>query len=541
MNGLIELTLRSSAILLAGLFVRAALKWRNKSAALRHLVIAGAIGAAAAVIPLNLVLPSWNVSVSVPTRTTRIATDRPPASPIARVSASDAGAWRAPQAPGRVAAAMLAGVWCGGFLAFTGMLAAGVLRLTRIARRASLVTDVRWLTVAASVADAYGVGRRIVLLHTSVPDILATCGILRPRILLPSHASEWPPDRMHVVLCHELAHIRRLDWGVQVGAEVVRAILWFNPLIWIACTYLRRDSEQACDDLVLGRGVEPREYATHLLDLARKCRGAPRMPLPALPMARPSTLERRIADMLNSRLDRRPLSLRTLGFACIVLIAGTLATAGLRAAQTGPATLQGTVYDTTGAVMPGVTVTLEDATQMKYAATTNATGRFAFANVQPGHYGLEASLPGFRTLRQAFDLSAHPDWDRAITLQVGTVSEAVTVSERRVPSPASTAAKPGPVRVGGSIRPPLKTLDVRPVYPSSMRDAGREGIVPVEAIIGVDGTVTSVRVLSAQVHPAFAVAAVDAVRQWRFTPTLLNGSPVEVLMTVSVTFTLSDQ
>ena len=76
--------------------------------------------------------------------------------------------------------------------------------------------------------------------------------------------------------------------------------------------------------------------------------------------------------MLNSRLDRRPPSVQTLGFACVVLIAGTLATAGLRAAQTGPATLQGTVYDTTGAVMPGVTVTLEDATQMKYASTTNA-------------------------------------------------------------------------------------------------------------------------------------------------------------------------
>ena len=245
--------------------------------------------------------------------------------------------------------------------------------------------------------------------------------------------------------------------------------------------------------------------------------------------------------MLNSHLDRRPPSVQTLGVASVVLIAGTLATAGLRAAQTGPATLQGTVYDTTGAVMPGVTVTLEDATQMKYASTTNATGRFAFSNVQPGHYGLEASLPGFRTLRQAFDLSARPDWDRAIMLQVGTVSESITVSERRVPSPAPPAAKPAPLRVGGSIRPPLKTLDVRPVYPASMRDAGREGVVPVEAIIGVDGTVTSVRVLSAQVHPDFAVAAVDAVRQWRFTPTLLNASPVEVLMTVSVTFTLSDQ
>ena len=57
-------------------------------------------------------------------------------------------------------------------------------------------------------------------------------------------------------------------------------------------------------------------------------------------------------------------------------------------------------------------------------------------------------------------------------------------------------------------------------------------------IIGRDGVVLSVRVLSAQIHPDFAIAAVDAVRQWRFTPTLLNGSPVEVVMTVSVRFDL---
>ena len=73
-----------------------------------------------------------------------------------------------------------------------------------------------------------------------------------------------------------------------------------------------------------------------------------------------------------------------------------------------------------------------------------------------------------------------------------------------------------------------------------MRAAGREGVVPIEAVIGRDGTVSMVRVLSAQVHPDFAIAAVDAVRQWRFSPTLLNGAPVEVVMTVSVTFNLSD-
>ena len=70
-----------------------------------------------------------------------------------------------------------------------------------------------------------------------------------------------------------------------------------------------------------------------------------------------------------------------------------------------------------------------------------------------------------------------------------------------------------------------------------MTDSARS----LQALIGIDGTVTSVRVLSAQVHPDFAIAAVDAVRQWIFTPTLLNGKPVEVVMTVSVQFNLSDQ
>ncbi len=87
---------------------------------------------------------------------------------------------------------------------------------------------------------------------------------------------------------------------------------------------------------------------------------------------------------------------------------------------------------------------------------------------------------------------------------------------------------------------PRKLVDVRPVYPVSMRAAGRDGVVPIEAVIGRDGTVTTVRVLTAKVNPDFAIAAVDAVRQWKLSPTLLNGAPVEVVMNVSVTFNLSN-
>jgi periplasmic protein TonB len=128
-----------------------------------------------------------------------------------------------------------------------------------------------------------------------------------------------------------------------------------------------------------------------------------------------------------------------------------------------------------------------------------------------------------------------------ITLQVGTLQETITISASRVvTSPQPAGAPQAPVRVGGNVRAPRKLEDVKPIYPVTMRAAGREGVVPVEAVIDVEGAVTSVRVVSAQVHPDFAIAAADAVRQWKFTPTLLNGSPVEVVMTVTVAFKLSD-
>jgi protein TonB len=126
-------------------------------------------------------------------------------------------------------------------------------------------------------------------------------------------------------------------------------------------------------------------------------------------------------------------------------------------------------------------------------------------------------------------------------LEVGKLQETVNVSATRVAAgPYATPPGAQPVRIGGNIRAPRKLVDVRPVYPPEMRTAGREGVVSLEAIIRGDGSVGSVRVLTAEVHPDFAIAAADAVRQWRFSPTLLNGSPVEVVMDVSIAFKLSD-
>jgi protein TonB len=104
------------------------------------------------------------------------------------------------------------------------------------------------------------------------------------------------------------------------------------------------------------------------------------------------------------------------------------------------------------------------------------------------------------------------------------------------PPPPPPAPKE-PIHVGAGIRPPQKIRDVAPRYPTMARDAHQQGVVILEAVIGEDGTVQNVRVLRSK--PLLDDAAVDAVRQWRFTPTLLNGQPVPVVMTVTVSFTLN--
>ena len=92
------------------------------------------------------------------------------------------------------------------------------------------------------------------------------------------------------------------------------------------------------------------------------------------------------------------------------------------------------------------------------------------------------------------------------------------------------------MRVGGAIRPPLKIVDAKPVYPDTARAGNVEGVVILDVRISGDGSVEDARVVRS--IPMLDDAAIAAVRQWRFEPTLLNGEPVDVVMTVTVDFRL---
>jgi TonB family protein len=114
-------------------------------------------------------------------------------------------------------------------------------------------------------------------------------------------------------------------------------------------------------------------------------------------------------------------------------------------------------------------------------------------------------------------------------------ADAVAAKGRADAAAARARARMAPLRIGGQIKPPHKTKDVKPVYPAIAQSARVAGAVTIEATIGPDGKVMDAKIVRS--IPLLDQAALDAVLQWEYTPTLLNGVPVPVLMTVTINFT----
>jgi TonB family protein len=218
---------------------------------------------------------------------------------------------------------------------------------------------------------------------------------------------------------------------------------------------------------------------------------------------------------------------------CVALVV-CQAAAGV---QTRPGGIEGFVTDGDGGLLPGVTVAVSSASLQPVQTLTNARGGFNVPQLAAGDYQVSLQLPGFRTARGT--VAVKPGAASVVTFQmaIGSVEEVVTVRSSRpaaAAQPAPQASATSPVRIGGSIREPRKIKDVMPVFSPEADQAGAEGLVLIDAVIGKDGNVSSARVI--QGVPLLNGAALAAVRQWQYTPTLLNGAPIEVVATVTVRF-----
>jgi len=259
--------------------------------------------------------------------------------------------------------------------------------------------------------------------------------------------------------------------------------------------------------------------------------------------------------MLNARLDRSPLSSSVrLGVAgaLIVMTASLAAVAAQRFS-----TFSGTLTDQTNAVLPNVAVVLTNAaTAAKYEVRSDRTGHFEFVGLPDGDYALTAEEPGFAPYKDPVTIAGR-NVDRTVQLQLASLTETIRVTggqslstppnlERRAEYRESAqkqrreimercAASGGAGAIGGNIKAPSKIVDVKPRYPERLSAAKVGGTVVLDVVVGTDGTVSEVSVASGA-DPELDAAAMEAVRQWEFSTTFLNCTPVEVHLKVHAAF-----
>jgi len=525
---LLDATVKATVILASAWLL--ALAMRRRSAAVRYFNWTCALAAALAIPALSPILPRWNPGMKAPviaSAARRVLIPDP-------ALASASGVIAARPARARPAIGWPIAIWLAGVAIMLARLATGHLRLAVAMRHAREVRAPEWIAARDAAAERIGLRSAIWLRRSSVTDVPLTGGVFAAFVVLPEASEEWGPERRRIVLLHELTHARRRDPLLWLMAQVAVALYWFHPLAWLAAARFRREQERSCDDAVVRAGAEQSAYAEHLVDLARSVTHAGATTV-ALAMAATSDLERRVRALLDARSNRGGLSRRAAWTAVAAMAAVIVPLAAFDGqGSTASPSLSGTVYDPSGAVVPGALILLKNDTSHQEAARTNAAGEFKFSSLPAGSYTMQVRSQGFAEFQKAVVLPAGAS--TRIVLAIGSVTEGVDVVGKTA-RPQETGT-PHRIRVGGNVQATKLVSMTKPVYPPGAEAAGIEGTVLLRAVVSVGGDLLGLAVMNQSVDPELASAAMDAVKQWHYEPTLLNGVPVEVVTTIAVTFRL---
>jgi beta-lactamase regulating signal transducer with metallopeptidase domain len=357
---LLQVSARGTVVLALAALVCLALS--RASAALRHLIWTLAIICLLSLPLLSVLLPSWQVrgiprvlaatTVPMPERTLQPESASGTEATAAAKTVGTQGA-RADSASGSRHAAKSSPatapaprrpirelIWPAALLfwavgALVGFLywLTGAVALMRLRRRAHPIADPSWSELLSETSAQLQLRRPVTLLRSPLGIVPMVWGWQRPVLLLPAGADSWSRERKRLVLLHELAHAKRADCLTQLLGQLARAIYWFHPLVWLALHRLRREREQACDDLVLGSGFRGSEYAGHLLSIANSFQQLALAQTVAIAVSRPAGIESRIRALLDPRRSRRGVTRPAALLAALVAAALLVALASARGAS----------------------------------------------------------------------------------------------------------------------------------------------------------------------------------------------------------------
>ena len=528
---------------------------RRMSAAFRHSIWAAAILSTLALPFFMVFVPTWHstalgnaAAAALSTRHAPLGYDGPENVPAMIVNAV------LTRSTERNWAGSVLFAWTVGFFVLAVRFGAGLIGLWRIAGLCQPLSESEWELSTLEICRRLGIRRRVRLLEceraTAMP---VTWGVFRPAILVPQDATNWAEVRRKTVLSHELAHIARLDWPLQICAELMRAICWFHPLAWVAARRLSKEGEKACDDSVLNSGTEASDYAKQLLELASTLGNSVRSWSSAIALARQTNLEGRFSAMLNPSINRQSLSRGARLVMALLAVCALIPLAAVQLPAQQAGKFGGIISDPNGMPIANATVMMDNHKANGIQMTTSdAEGKYGFVGLPAGEYELRVTKPGFAEFRATVaPLDSGHAALQNVTLQIGGVNEEIDVIANGGPKEGIKQGVKGGVtggvrtngpaktirlRIGGDVQAPKIIEKVQPVYPEKPKAAGIEGTVILRAIISKDGGPLSLRVMNNQIDPDLARAAVEAVSKWRYKPTLLNGEPVEVDTTIMVNF-----
>jgi beta-lactamase regulating signal transducer with metallopeptidase domain len=163
---------------------------------------------------------------------------------------------------------MLVFAWLCGVVVLSLRLVSGWLWVQRMKSHATSPVEDGWNHIAARLSRRLHIGRRVRLLKSSLVDVPTVIGWVKPVILIPASAlSGLNPHQLEAILAHELAHIRRHDYLVNLLQAVVETLLFYHPAVWWLSRRIRAERENCCDDLAVSLCGDPFTYAQALADL----------------------------------------------------------------------------------------------------------------------------------------------------------------------------------------------------------------------------------------------------------------------------------
>ena len=303
----VDLLLKSSAVVI---FTWLTLQmWRRASAAQRGCIWCVAF-ALLAVLPLTrLAAPHWALSLSQ----AGTPVHRPPVAEPGESTVIGPEMMSAPPAQTGTmpdGAKLAVGVWLAGIFLLVVYRLTGAFLLHRCHRSSSPFQKDGCGEGANLLGMDLGIARPIDVRVSRNCRMPVTWGTRRPVVMFPIEALNWSPEWLESVLRHEVGHVKNYDHLKRMAAFLTCAFYWPNPLVWMASKQLQLAQEEASDNLVLQVGISPQAYATQLIELVRSTAGRGALSIPAEAMARPSTLENRLAAILDSTRNRKGMDQR---------------------------------------------------------------------------------------------------------------------------------------------------------------------------------------------------------------------------------------